>query len=311
MTKFAFIFPGQGAQSLGMLTELASKFSIVEKIFSEASDVLGYDLWKLVQKGPVEILNKTWHTQPALLTASVAIFHIWKKESKKIPMLMAGHSLGEYSALVCSGVLDFQSAIYLVELRGKLMQEAVPEGIGTMCAIIGLDKKTIMQACNKSAHGQIVSLVNFNSPNQIVIAGHKEAVKRASIICKSSGAKHVIPLLVSVPSHCKLMIPAARKLSIALNSISFKTPNIPVINNVDVRIEHDPKMICKALVRQLYNPVRWSESIEYILSHGIRLLLEISPKKVLSKLNKYTINSLSINTINNFDSLLEAIKKCN
>lgn len=309
MTQFAFVFPGQGSQSLGMLAELAAQFPIIEEIFGEASAVLGYDLWQLVQQGPAEALNKTWHTQPALLAASVAIFRIWQQQGGKVPMLMAGHSLGEYSALVCASVLDFEAAIRLVELRGKLMQEAVPEGTGAMYAIIGLDNAAIAQACEASAQGQVVSPVNFNSPDQVVIAGHKEAVERAGIACKAAGAKRVLPLPVSVPSHCALMMPAANKLAAALHDVAFNVPRLPVVNNVDVRIENDPEAIRSALVRQLYSPVRWSENVGFIASQGVALLLEAGPGKVLSGLTKRIVDILPAAAVNDPASLSAALEQ--
>ncbi|NIG88004.1 ACP S-malonyltransferase [Serratia symbiotica] len=309
MTQFAFVFPGQGSQSLGMLAELAARFPIVEETFGEASAVLGYDLWQLVQQGPAEALNKTWHTQPALLATSVAIFRIWQQQGGKVPTLMAGHSLGEYSALVCAGVLDFEAAIRLVELRGKLMQEAVPEGTGAMYAIIGLDNAAIVQACEASAQGQVVSPVNFNSPGQVVIAGHKEAVERAGIACKAAGAKRVLPLPVSVPSHCALMMPAANKLAVALHDAAFNVPRLPVVNNVDVRIENDPEAIRSALVRQLYSPVRWSEGVEFIASQGVTLLLEAGPGKVLSGLTKRIVDILPAAAVNDPASLSAALEQ--
>lgn len=309
MTQFAFVFPGQGSQSLGMLAELAARFPIVEETYDEASAVLGYDLWQLVQQGPEEALNKTWHTQPALLAASVAIFRTWQQQGGRVPMLMAGHSLGEYSALVCAGVLDFEAAIRLVELRGKLMQEAVPEGTGAMYAIIGLGNAAIAKACEASAQGQVVSPVNFNSPGHVVIAGHKEAVERAGIACKAAGAKRMRPLPVSVPSHCALMMPVANKLSVALNNIAFNIPRLPVVNNVDVRIENDPKAIRSALVRQLYSSVCWSESVEFIASQGVTLLLEAGPGKVLSSLTKRIVNILPAASVNDPASLSAALEQ--
>lgn len=275
MSKFAMVFPGQGSQSLGMLADLAAQFPIVEATFREASSVLGYDLWQLVQQGLVEELNKTWQTQPALLTASVAIWRVWQHQGGQLPAMMAGHSLGEYSALVCAGVLDFKQAVSLVELRGKLMQEAVPEGTGAMYAIIGLDNESIAKACEESAQGQVVSPVNFNSPGQVVIAGNKEAVERAGAACKAAGAKRALPLPVSVPSHCALMKPAADKLAEALENIEFQAPLYPIVNNVDVKTEVSPEAIRSALVRQLYNPVRWTESVEFIAAEGVELLLEV------------------------------------
>ncbi|CAI1566734.1 malonyl-CoA-(acyl-carrier-protein) transacylase [Serratia proteamaculans] len=309
MTQFAFVFPGQGSQTLGMLADLATQYPIVEATFSEASSVLGYDLWQLVQQGPAEELNKTWQTQPALLAASVAIFRVWQQQGGKAPVIMAGHSLGEYSALVCAGVLDFQAAIRLVELRGKLMQEAVPEGTGAMSAIIGLDNAAIAKACEESAQGQVVSPVNFNSPGQVVIAGNKEAVERAGAACKAAGAKRALPLPVSVPSHCALMKPAADKLAIALQEITFSAPQVPVVNNVDVRTETDPEAIRSALVRQLYSPVRWTESVEFMAAQGVTLLLEVGPGKVLTGLTKRIVDTLTAAAVNDAASLTAALEQ--
>ena len=309
MTQFAFVFPGQGSQTVGMLADLATQFPVVEQTFGEASAVLGYDLWQLVQQGPVEELNKTWQTQPALLAASVAIFRVWQLQGGKMPTLMAGHSLGEYSALVCAGVLEFAAAIRLVELRGKLMQEAVPEGTGAMYAIIGLDNAAIVKACEESAQGEVVSAVNFNSPGQVVIAGNKEAVERAGAACKAAGAKRALPLPVSVPSHCALMKPAADKLAIALQGVTFSTPSIPVINNVDVRAESEPEAIRSALVRQLYSPVRWTESVEFVAAEGVSLLLEVGPGKVLTGLTKRIVDTLTAAAVNDTASLSAALEQ--
>ncbi|MEY4922728.1 MAG: S-malonyltransferase [Pseudomonadota bacterium] len=308
MLKFAMIFPGQGSQSVGMLADLAAQFPIVEVTFNEASSVLGYDLWQLVQQGPTEELNKTWQTQPALLTVSVAIWRVWQHKGGKLPALMAGHSLGEYSALVCAGVLDFKQAVGLVQLRGKLMQEAVPEGFGAMSAIIGLDNESIAKACEESAQGQIVSPVNFNSPGQVVIAGNKEAVERAGAACKVAGAKRALPLPVSVPSHCALMKPAADKLAEALKYIEFKVPVFPVVNNVDVKAEVLPEAIRSALVRQLYNPVRWTESIEFIAAEGVELLLEVGPGKVLTGLTRRIVDTLVAASVNDVTTLTSALE---
>ncbi|HGM7288908.1 TPA: ACP S-malonyltransferase [Serratia marcescens] len=309
MTQFAFVFPGQGSQAVGMLAELAAQFPIVEETFGEASSALDYDLWQLVQQGPAEELNKTWQTQPALLAASVAIFRVWQQQGGKAPALMAGHSLGEYSALVCAGVLDFKAAIRLVELRGKLMQEAVPEGTGAMYAIIGLDNDAIAKACEESAQGQVVSPVNFNSPGQVVIAGNKEAVERAGAACKAAGAKRALPLPVSVPSHCALMKPAADKLAVALQDITFNAPQVPVVNNVDVRTENDPEAIRSALVRQLYSPVRWTESVEFIAAQGVTSLLEVGPGKVLTGLTKRIVDTLTAAAVNDTASLSAALEQ--
>ena len=309
MSKFAIVFPGQGSQTVGMLADLAEQFDVVKQTFAEASDALGYDLWALVQDGPVEDLNQTQRTQPALLTASVAIWRVWQQQGGEQPVVLAGHSLGEYSALVCAGVIDFQSAVKLVELRGKLMQEAVPAGIGAMSAIIGLDNDAIATACAQAAEDQVCSPVNFNSPGQVVIAGNKEAVDRANVLCKEAGAKRALPLPVSVPSHCALMKPAADKLAIALEGLAFSAPTIPVINNADVATETDPVAIKLALVKQLYNPVRWTESVERMAAEGVEELLEMGPGKVLTGLTKRIDRALSSATVNDVASLTAALAK--
>ncbi|MCC3701258.1 ACP S-malonyltransferase [Rouxiella badensis] len=309
MTKIAVVFPGQGSQALGMLSDLAASHPVVEATFAEASSVLGYDLWQLVQQGPAEELNKTWQTQPALLAASVAIWRVWQQEKGAEPAYMAGHSLGEYSALVCAGVLDFKQAISLVELRGKLMQEAVPEGTGAMSAIIGLDNESIAKACEASAQGEVVSPVNFNSPGQVVIAGNKAAVERANEACKAAGAKRALPLPVSVPSHCALMKPAADKLAIALDQVSFSQPQYPVVNNVDVKVETSAEEIRSALIRQLYSPVRWAESVEFIAQQGVEQLVEVGPGKVLTGLTKRIVDTLTAVAVNDTASLSAAIEQ--
>lgn len=309
MTKIAVVFPGQGSQTLGMLADLAAAYPIVEETFAEASSALGYDLWQLVQQGPAEELNKTWQTQPALLAASVAIWRVWQQQNGTQPVLMAGHSLGEYSALVCAGVLDFKQAISLVELRGKLMQEAVPAGTGAMYAIIGLDNDAIAKACEESAQGQVVSPVNFNSPGQVVIAGNKEAVERAGAACKAAGAKRALPLPVSVPSHCALMKPAADKLAVALENVTFSAPQYPVVNNVDVKVETSAEAIRSALVRQLYSPVRWTESVEFMAEQGVEQLVEVGPGKVLTGLTKRIVDTLTAAAVNDTASLTAALEQ--
>lgn len=308
MTQFAMVFPGQGSQSLGMLASLAEQYPLVEQTFAEASDALGYDLWALVQNGPEEELNKTWQTQPALLAASVAIFRVWQQKKGKMPVMMAGHSLGEYSALVCAGVIDFKEAIKLVELRGKLMQEAVPQGTGAMYAIIGLDNDSIAKACADAAQGQVVAPVNFNSPGQVVIAGEKDAVERAAAACKEADAKRALPLSVSVPSHCALMKPAAEKLAIALEKIEFCEPDYPVINNVDVKMEQSAKNIRDALVRQLYNPVCWTQTVELMAEQGVDHLVEMGPGKVLTGLTKRIVSNLTAVAVNDPVSLDTALE---
>lgn len=308
MTKFAMVFPGQGSQTVGMLKDLAENYPVVKSTFDEASQVLGYDLWTLVQAGPAEELNKTWQTQPALLAASVAIYRVWQSINGPQPEFMAGHSLGEYSALVCAGVIDFKDAIKLVELRGKLMQEAVPSGTGAMFAIIGLDNDSIQKACEQAAQGQIVAPVNFNSPGQVVIAGNKEAVERAGALCKEAGAKRALPLAVSVPSHCALMKPAADKLATTLNNMTFNPPQFAVINNVNVKVESSADNIKAALIAQLYSPVRWTETVEEMAKQGVTLLVEMGPGKVLTGLTKRIVDSLSACAVNDKASLDVAIE---
>ncbi|KHT59490.1 malonyl CoA-ACP transacylase [Photobacterium gaetbulicola] len=303
MSKFAIVFPGQGSQTVGMLAELAEQYDVVKQTFAEASEVLGYDLWALVQNGPAEDLNQTHRTQPALLTSSVAIWRVWQEVGGAQPEVLAGHSLGEYSALVCAGVIEFKDAVKLVELRGQLMQAAVPAGVGAMSAIIGLDNDAIAKACAEAEQGQVCSPVNFNSPGQVVIAGNKEAVERANVLCKEAGAKRAMPLPVSVPSHCALMQPAADKLAEALESITFSAPALPVINNADVATETDPAAIKTALVKQLHSPVRWTESVERMASEGIESLLEFGPGKVLTGLTKRINRSLSGAAVNDTASL--------
>ena len=311
MKKFAMVFPGQGSQTVGMLAELAGDYPIVQETFKQASEVLGYDLWQLVQEGPAEELNKTWQTQSALLTASVAVYRVWQQKYPELkPEVMAGHSLGEYSALVCAGVLDFQDAVKLVELRGKLMQQAVPEGTGAMYAIIGLDNDAIINACKQAEQGEVVSAVNFNSPGQVVIAGAKAAVERAAALCKEAGAKRALPLAVSVPSHCALMKPAADQLSVSLESITLKEAGVSVLNNVDVKNEIEADAIRNALVRQLYSPVRWTETVEKMAQNGVEVLVEVGPGKVLNGLTKRIVDSLqavSVNDVKSLDSIEEVL----
>ncbi|MBC3767848.1 ACP S-malonyltransferase [Neptunicella marina] len=298
----AFVFPGQGSQTVGMLADLAEQFPQVEQTFAEASDALGYDLWDVVKHGPAEKLNSTDVTQPALLTSSVAIWRILQTQNKT-PDFLAGHSLGEYSALVCAGVIDFQQAVKLVELRGQAMQQAVPAGTGAMYAIIGLDDDKVIECCKEAEQGQVVSAVNFNSPGQVVIAGNADAVERAGALCKDAGAKRALPLPVSVPSHCALMKPAADKLAAELNAIEFNVPVIPVINNVDVEDCRDPEQIKQALVRQLYSPVRWTETVQKLAALGATEHFEVGPGKVLSGLAKRIDSSVSCSAINTADTI--------
>ena len=300
--KLAFVFPGQGSQAVAMLSDFAEQ-EIVQQTFTEASAALGYDLWQLVAQGPAEKLNQTNFTQPALLTASVALWRLWTSVSDKRPAVVAGHSLGEYSALVCAEVLSLSDAVKLVEKRGELMQACVPEGVGAMAAVIGLADEVIIDACEQAKEGEVVSAVNFNSPGQVVIAGHKAAVERAGELCKEAGAKRVLPLPVSVPSHCALMQDAAEKLAVELDKITLNAPKINVVNNVDVAIETDPAAIKKALVRQLYSPVRWSETVVKLAQDGVETAVEVGPGKVLQGLLKRIDKSISCVSLNDEASL--------
>ncbi len=304
--KLAFVFPGQGSQAVAMLSDFAEN-NIVKATFEEASKALDYDLWQLVAQGPAEKLNQTNFTQPALLTASVALWRVWQAESDVVPDVMAGHSLGEYSALVCAGVLSLTDAVVLVEKRGEFMQACVPEGVGAMAAVIGLADKDIIEACDKAKETQVVSAVNFNSPGQVVIAGHKEAVDRAGELCKAAGAKRVLPLPVSVPSHCALMSDAAAKLEVILENVTFNEPVIAVVNNVDVAKEVTANAIKSALVKQLYSPVRWSETISQLSADGIEKVVELGPGKVLQGLNKRINKAIKSVSVNTTDSLQQAI----
>ncbi len=306
-TKLAVVFPGQGSQTVGMLAELHAEYAIIRETFTEAAEALGYDLWTLVAHGPDADLNETHRTQPALLTASVAIWRLWQQQGGATPAYMAGHSLGEYSALVCAGVLSLADAVKLVEKRGQYMQSAVPAGTGAMSAIIGLDDVLIAKACAEAAQGEVVSPVNYNSPGQVVIAGHKAAVERANDLCKAAGAKRALPLPVSVPSHCALMQPAADALAQDLAGLNFHTPVISVVNNVDVAVGIDGAVIKDALVRQLFSPVRWTESIEFLAAQGVTDVIELGAGKVLSGLIKRINKELVTTSVNDVASLQAAL----
>ena len=306
-STLACIFPGQGSQSVAMLATLAKAFPVVQQIFSQASTVLNYDLWRLVQEGPESALNQTDKTQPAMLAAGVAVWQVWQECGGATPALMAGHSLGEYTALVCAGALAYETAVRIVAERGRAMQEAVPEGAGAMAAILGLEDDVVREICTQAAQQEVVAAVNFNSPGQVVIAGTAAAVGRAIEGAKAAGARRAIMLPVSVPSHCLLMKPAAERMASMLQTIEITTPLIPVINNVDVLAETAPQHIKQALVRQLYNPVRWVETIQAMQSKGARLVLECGPGKVLAGLNRRIDRQL--NTLPVFDesSLRQAL----
>jgi [acyl-carrier-protein] S-malonyltransferase len=303
----AFVFPGQGSQHLGMLAELAEQYSVIQETFAEASEALGYDLWALVQQGPEDELNNTEVTQPALLSAAVALWRLWQQRGGAMPAMMAGHSLGEYSALVCAGVLDFADGVRLVRLRGRLMQQAVPAGTGAMAAILGLDDAGIAAACEGAAQGQVVSPVNFNCPGQVVIAGEKAAVERAMEACKAAGAKRAIPLPVSVPSHCALMRPAAEGMAPVLADIALHAPQIPVLQNVDAAVPATLEQIRENLLAQLYSPVLWTRTVQAMVEAGAETMVECGPGKVLSGLNKKVHKALNVVAINEPAGLAKAL----
>lgn len=302
--KLAFVFPGQGSQSVGMLAPLADEYSSIQQLFSRASDVLGYDLWALAQSGPQEQLNLTEQTQPLLLTSSVAIWQVWQSLGGSVPALMAGHSLGEYSALVCSGVIDFDAAVSLVRDRGKFMQQAVPQGVGAMSAVLGLDDEVIVSICQDvSVDGNVVEAVNFNSPGQVVVAGNADAVSKAADLLKKAGAKRVAPLPVSAPFHTSLMKPAAEQLAVAIAKVEFQAPTIPIVHNVHASIESDPGKIRQLMVEQTASPVRWTQSIEFMVARGVERVVECGPGKVLSGLCRRIHKPLSASAIETPDAL--------
>jgi [acyl-carrier-protein] S-malonyltransferase len=284
--SFAFVFPGQGSQSLGMLADLASADPLVRSTFAEASAVLGYDLWKLASEGPEEALNQTERTQPAMLAAGVATWRIWRSRGGGLPLLVSGHSLGEFTALVCAEALEFAPAIDLVRFRGQIMQEAVPAGTGAMAAILGLDDADIEAACREAAQGSIVEPANFNSPGQVVIAGEAAAVQRAIELAKARGAKRAVPLPVSVPSHTSLMKAAAARLAERLRALTVRTPHVRYLSAVDATEHAAPDEIRALLVRQLSSPVRWSQTLKAIAASGVSQVIECGPGKVLTGLNR-------------------------
>lgn len=301
--SLAFVFPGQGSQKIGMLSEFSANGDHISRVYTEASDVLGYDLWDIVQNGPQDKLNSTDITQPAMLAAGVAVWRLWLEQGGTQPAFLAGHSLGEYSALVCAGVIEFADAIKLVAARGQYMQEAVPTGVGAMAAIIGLSDEEVTALCADCCSDEIVQAVNFNSVGQVVIAGHTAAVEKATQLATERGARKAVMLPVSVPSHCELMKPAADRLASDLKSIIFKAPAIPVINNVDVATATEPDSIKDALIRQLYQPVRWVETIQFMAAQGVDRVLECGPGKVLLGLNKRIDKSLSYAALISPDTL--------
>lgn len=308
----AFVFPGQGSQSIGMLASLAAHEPQIQETFAEASEVLGYDLWALCQQGPAELLASTEHTQPAMLAAGVATWRVWRRHGGALPGAMAGHSLGEYTALVCSGALEFRTAVALVQFRGWAMQQAVPAGQGAIAAILGVDDAQVEAACAEAAQGEVVQAANFNSPGQVVIAGATAAVERAIEAVKARGAKRAIKLPVSVPVHTALMQPAANRLAERLRDTAFATPEVRDIYTVDVRRHGEAESIRQALVEQVVKPVRWTQTIQAMLAAGARIIVECGPGKVLTGLNRRIEKNkeIAMVAIDDPESLQQALALC-
>ena len=308
MSHIAFVFPGQGSQKIGMLAELAQDHAIIKETFDQASDVLGYDMWDLIQQGEQDAINLTERTQPILLASSVAIWRLWNEHKGAQPSLMAGHSLGEWSALVCSGVVTFEDALKIVRARGQYMQQAVPVGEGAMAAIIGLDDQAILDACSNAQSLGVVDAVNFNAPGQVVIAGSNAAVEAAMETCKAAGAKRALPLPVSAPFHTSLMKPAADNLADLVNSVTFSVPQVPVVHNVHAQTESDPETIKALMLEQIYSPVKWVDCVNQLKNNRATTLIECGPGKVLSGLSKRIdreISSLATDSVADFTAALE------
>jgi [acyl-carrier-protein] S-malonyltransferase len=303
MNKFAFLFSGQGSQSVGMMNGFGDS-AIIRDTFTEASDILGLDFWAMATE-PNEEINETTNTQPIMLIAGIATWRVWQASTDKLPSILAGHSLGEYTALVASGALSFADALPLVRYRAEVMQNAVPTGVGAMAAILGLDDAVVREVCVEAAQNEVLEAVNFNSPGQVVIAGNKAAVERGMELAKAKGAKRALPLPVSVPSHCALMKPAADKLTEFLKNVTIVTPNIAVIQNADVASYQDADKIKDALVRQLYSPVRWVETVQAIHAQGITQAAECGPGKVLAGLTKRIVAEVSCVALTNSEALAE------
>jgi [acyl-carrier-protein] S-malonyltransferase len=306
--KMAIVFPGQGSQTVGMLADMAAEYPQVNQLFTRASSVLGYDLWALAQSGPQEKLNLTETTQPLLLTSSVAIWEIWKSQGGALPKFMAGHSLGEYSALVCSEVLEFETAVHLVQQRGKFMQEAVPVGTGAMAAVLGLDDEKVVSLCAEiSTASAVVEAVNFNSPGQVVVAGHAAAVEKAAAVLKQAGAKRVAPLPVSAPFHTSLMKPAGEALATIMKDLAFAAPVVPIVHNVNALTENAPEKIRALMIEQTSSPVQWTRSVQYMVENGIEAVIECGPGKVLSGLSRRIHKPLTVAAVEAPDALKAAL----
>ncbi len=307
--SFSIIFPGQGSQAIGMMGQLAQEHGLVKDLFVEASDALAVDLWAMTQEGPLEALSQTENTQPALLTAGVAAWRVWQELGGQTPSIMAGHSLGEYTALVCAGALSFSDGVTLVRDRGRYMQEAVPAGEGAMAAIIGLDDQQVIDVCAQTAQGDVLQAVNFNAPGQVVIAGSSAAIERATVTMKEAGAKRALPLPVSIPAHSRLMTPASERLAQRIAGIDVKLPSIPVLHNCNVEVAVSADQVAANLVTQLDSPVRWVESVNAMHAQGVERFIESGPGKVLGGMVKRIVKGVEVACIDKpeaFDALINA-----
>ena len=309
MSRTAFLFPGQGSQSVGMMSALATASDRVRQTFDEASQVLGYDLWAIAEEGPEERLGQTQVTQPALLAAGIATWRAWRERGGPTPDFMAGHSLGEYTALVAADALDFAVAIGLVAQRGEMMQRATPAGSGAMAAVLGLDDEVLATVCEQASTDGVVSCANFNSPGQVVIAGDKAAVDRACELATEAGARRAVPLAVSVPSHCALMAPAAESMRVALEQAEIRAPRVPVRHNVDTRARTAPDAIRAALVEQLYRPVRWADTIRALAADGVSQMAECGPGRVLAGLNRRISRDIDTVALIGAEAIEQALEK--
>ena len=306
--SFSIIFPGQGSQAVGMMSKLAEQHSLVKELFVEASDVLGVDLWAMTQDGPLEALSQTENTQPALLTAGVAAWRVWQSLGGQNPSMMAGHSLGEYTALVCAGALSFSEGVALVRDRGRYMQQAVPAGQGAMAAIIGLEDQVVIDVCAKTADGDVLQAVNFNAPGQVVIAGSAAAIERATVTMKEAGAKRALPLPVSIPAHSRLMTPASERLAECIAGMNVSLPTIPVLHNCNVKVAESAEQVAQNLVTQLDSPVRWVETVNAMHTQGVDRFIESGPGKVLGGMVKRIVKGVDVACIDNPDAFESLIK---